>query len=99
MIINYIKQKEILDFEKEIGCPLIVKEYRNRDYRFVAEFKLTGICVSPSVVGYVCGIGNTVDEALINYCNKISGKNLRIGWGSGARCLTCPELTHTRFNN
>ena len=76
MRIEKLETKEILDFEKEIGVELVVRE---RTYttllKFYVSFEHSDIKAGIMLVG-VYGEGDTITSALIDYCRRISNKTL-----------------------
>jgi len=101
MILNLISTKEILDFEKEIGFQLVVneREYR-QNYRlpkYYVSFESSWVSVPPYLEGRT-GDGNTIDEALKDYCNKISNVKLVIDKNTRVE-IKVPKLVHTKLLN
>lgn len=77
IIIRLVPTKEMVDFIKENNLDLIVTEREINLYtvegmpRFYAEFAGGAVEVGKAFV-HPIGNGNTVDEAISDYCNKIS---------------------------
>ena len=96
MKFKLIETKEILEYENELGVELIVHERENGPKYYVL-FDHCEIMENDTLVGYY-GNGNTVDEALIEYCEKISNKQLALFAGSKERMeVFCPKLVHTKL--
>src|ERR1035437_5554486 len=98
MKLNLISTKEILDVEKEIGYELEVNERPSHMnlHKYYVSFKngetMEGCClVSHS------GNGNTIDEALIDYCKQISNRRMVFGSMTPEREeILLPKLVHTK---
>jgi hypothetical protein len=104
MKVNSIQVKEILDFEKEIGRELIVNERfisaksRIGMNRFYVEFEKSSILGDGVLIGSA-GNGNTIDEALVNYCSIISGETLVFDEMTPDRIyIKVPKLIHTEYS-
>lgn len=99
MKLNLIETKEILDLEQEIGYELEVNE-RPANFgspRFWAHFEQGESMEGGCLVGH-SGNGNTVDEALRDYCRIISGKKMAFGAYTPERKeIQFPILKHTRL--
>ena len=110
MKINLIDEKEILDFETEIGYELEVNE---RDLfwkkgsrinkagvgRFYVQFAKIDI-KDGSVLIRATGNGNTIDEALKDYCKEVSCQTIVFDAMSPERQeITFPKLVHTKLLN
>lgn len=100
MKINWIKGKEILDLEKELGIELEANERAEglRGLkRFYVLFRDAHAMESSCLVGY-SGNGDTVDEALKDYCNLISGKRMAFNPFSHNRTeIVMPKLVHKKL--
>lgn len=102
MKINLIEQKEITEFEKELGYELEVNERpfkANPDRRFSVSFPRGEImqnCALLSRFGY----GATIDEALKDYAAKISGNRMAFDTFTPDRKeFDLPGLVHTKLLN
>lgn len=107
MKINYLHQrkdvptKEIMDFEKEIGIELVVTERKDTHLpRFYARFDACEVKNGIILTGSY-GFGNTVDEAIENYCKGISGELLVYQAASPTqrREFKVPNLVYTKRYN
>lgn len=102
MKINFLPEKEILDFEKEIGYEMTVNERevnRNELARFYVCFENGESMEGGCLVSYH-GNGNTIDEALKDYCKKISCRKMVFGaYTDGRREIQFPKLVHTKLIN
>lgn len=93
---------EILDFEKQHNLELTVRE---RDpeakdlQRYYASFDNAEIKVGIGCLLGGSGDGNTITEAIKDYCTRISNKTLIIDAMSSTsrREIKVPELQHTRL--
>lgn len=79
MRIERINEQNILDFEKEHGLDLVVtersKEYHNPVFKFYARFETTETMDGGLLIGEY-GNGNTPEEAIHDYCFRISEKRI-----------------------
>ena len=103
MKINYIKEKEILDFEKEIGYELEANERSisaNSNAilkRFYVNFPKGEVMEGNSLIG-CSGNGDTIDEALKEFCKLISNKTIAFNAFSKERKnIQIPKLVHTKL--
>ena len=100
MKVNWITPKEILDLEKELGFELEANERAERLHglkRFYVLFRNGHAMESSCLVGY-SGSGDTIDEALKDYCNHISGKRMAFNAYSQNRTeVQLPRLIHTKL--
>lgn len=98
MKINYIKEQELLDFEKEIGVELIVDERKkpSKGCRFYARFEKSEIKEGDCLRG-AFGNGDTINEALMDYCKEISNGLLVLNsYTCNRREIQVPKLMHTK---
>ena len=99
MKINLIAEKEILDLENEIGYELVVTErppHLNLE-RYYVSFEgcevMKGRFLSSS-----SGNGNTIDEALQDYCKIISCKTVVFNpMTKNRKEFTLPKIIHTKL--
>lgn len=94
-----IRTVEILDFEKEIGVELVVEEHKLTASspgwlkKWRAYFEKIKPCVKP-------GRGNSIDEALKDYCKNIREVNgvtvMDISHDGIYLFIETPHLVHTR---
>lgn len=105
MEINLIAIKEILDLEKELGCELVVKERANKNGplkglpKYYVHFKKSGVKLGTGTA-YTFGNGETIDEAIEDYCCEISSCTLIINLGTeGRKEIQLPNLIHTKLLN
>jgi hypothetical protein len=63
----------ILDFADLINKQIIIRYYYNQNKRFTAEFSNSEIKEGNLLIG-TYGNGSTPEEAIKNYCEKISNK-------------------------
>jgi len=102
MEINLIKTKEITEFEKEIGIELYIHErspYRDRLFRYYVNFKDSDT-KQGGILGSTYGNGNTIDEAIKEYCEKISNKILIFNpYSKDRKEIEVPILVHTKLLN
>jgi len=99
MKINLINTKEILDFEQEIGYELEVNERANPKElpRFYVSFKKGEIMEGGCLVSAM-GNGDTIDEALKDYCIQISNRRLAFNAYTPERKeIQFPKLIHTKL--
>lgn len=103
MKLNLISTKEILDFEKEIGYELVVNERdihagsHVRLSKYYVKFENSEVMEGGCLIGK-CGNGNTIDEALKNYCSEVS--NCRIAFDvctPQRKEIQFPKLIHSKF--
>lgn len=97
MKVNLIKCKEITEFEKEIGHELVVNErpLNMNLSRFYVSFEHGEVMENGCLVG-VFGNGNTIAEAVDDYCVKISGKEMAFNAYTKDRInIICPNLKYT----
>lgn len=99
MKLNLIETKEILDLEQEIGFELEVNErpiYSKFD-RFYVSFKKGESMEGGGLVSY-SGNGNTVDEALQDYCKQISCRRMVFNSYTPERKeIQFPKLVHSQL--
>lgn len=101
MKFNLIETKEILDVEKEIGYELIVNERPSnlRLPKFYVSFENSDVMNDGVLIGSF-GNGDTIDEALQNYCKEVSCKKIVFGVYTNSRDeITLPKLVHTKLIN
>lgn len=105
MKINYLpSSQEILDFEIEAGVELVVHE-RETIYlkRFYVSFEGAEFKDTPTSLFLMAGAGNgnTIDEALKDYCSMISNKVMIINSAIPElrMQIKVPSLVHTRLLN
>ena len=99
MKLNFIETKEILNLELEIGYELEVNErpIRSGLPRFYVQFKCGESMEGGCLVSY-SGDGNTVDDALIDYCKQISCRRFAFGAYTRERKeIQFPNLVHTKL--
>lgn len=81
MKVELTKRIEILDYEKEIGRELVIKE-RSQDMdnsmRFYAMFKGSHVIEGSrgQILSGTHGNGSTVHKAIEDYCRKISEQRI-----------------------
>ena len=101
MKINLITEKEITDFEREIGHEIVVNE-RPHSYnlpRYYAKFENCEVKEDCCLIG-TYGNGSTIDEALSNYCNEVSNKRMVFNSHTSKRQeIVFPKLVHTKLLN
>ena len=105
MKLNLIAEQEILDFEKEHGLELKVTErpdhlrtYNNLP-RYYVSFENGEIRDGRGLIG-ATGNGNTVDEAIQDYCKEIGTKTLVLNaYSRGRKEIVLPRLFHTKLLN
>ena len=97
MKLKLLNSKEITEFEKEIGYELVVHErpsYLNLD-RFYVSFEHGEVMENGCLIG-ASGNGNTIDEAIIDYCNQISNRKMAFNaYQENRKEIRCPKLVHT----
>ncbi len=101
MELNLIAEKEITDFEKQINHTLNVNErpIHSGLSRYYVSFKGCESIEGGHFVGY-SGNGNTIDEALQDYCKQVSCRRMVFGaYTNGRREITFPKLIHTKLLN
>jgi len=99
MKFNILSTKEILDYEKEIGVELVVNERTPQGNlpKYYIEFENGEVMENKCLCG-VTGNGNTIDKALINYCEEISGTRMAFNaYSSSRREIQLPKLIHTKL--
>lgn len=105
MKLNLIETKEILDLEKEIGRELVVNERAIRALsqahtslpRYYVSFEKAEIMENGALIG-ACGNGNTIDEAIRDYCHQISNCRIVFGaYSSERKEKQLPKLVHTKL--
>lgn len=99
MKINFIKTKEILELEKEISYELEVNErpIDSGGPQFYVCFPNGDIMYDGGLIGKY-GNGNTVDEALSDYCKRISGRRIVFdAYTPERKEIQLPRLKHTKF--
>jgi len=98
MKFNLISTKEILDFEKEIGIEIVVNERKeySKGCKYYVKFEHSEIMEGGSLIGSY-GNGDTIDEALENYCKEIQNKRMAFNaYTPNRREVVCPKFTHTK---
>jgi len=105
MILNLIETKEIIDLEKLIQNNLILNERDpnkiryNGLKRYYIYFEKSEI-VKDDKLWISHGNGNTIDEALIDYANKISSKKIVFNVGLPNQDeIILPKIVHTKLLN
>lgn len=96
-----LKEKEITEFEKEIGYELSVCErpLSMRLPKYYVYF-LDGESSEGGCLITYSGNGNTVDEALIDYCKKVSSRRMVFNsYTTDRKEIVFPKLIHTKFLN
>lgn len=99
MKLNLIETKEILDFEQEIGYELVVNErpILSELPQFYVYFHQGESMENGCLVTHY-GDGNTVDEALSDYCKQISCRRMIFNaYGSERREIQFPKLKHSNL--
>ena len=76
-----MKIEELADI---IGVNLIIKRYANQNNRYTVKFERAEIKEHGMLVSE-CGNGETIQEAINDYVQKIRGKCLVINGGSDIR--------------
>ena len=103
MKLNLIQTKEILDFEKEIGYELVVNERAihagspARLSKYYVQFEKAGVMEGGCLAGKY-GNGNTIDEAIKDYCREVS--NCRVAFGAYTnerKEIQFPKLVHSKL--
>lgn len=101
MKLNLISTKEIIDFEKEIGIELVVNERKIKQgsdlKRLYVSFENSDVMSNGFLIGKY-GDGNTIDEALKDYCKKVS--NCLIAYIPSTKIrreIQFPKLIHTKL--
>lgn len=96
-IINQTEEKpqNILEFEIQNNLDLIVTQrpvYMNPDNKYYVKFnnsEVKGMGVLTGVTGY----GNTVEDAVKDYCKRISGKTLVLdAYTNNRKEINLPDL-------
>jgi len=99
MKFNLIETKEILDFETTLGEELTVNE-RPKGMnlpKYYVSFDNVEIMQGGCLVG-THGNGNTIDEALTDYCKGIETKRMALyAYTDKRREVVCPKLVHTKL--
>ena len=103
MKINLIATKEILDFEKEIECELIVNEQDTINKgiklaKYLVKFE-NSFLANNNFNFDKQGNGDTIDAAIINYCNLVSCKTIVFINNNEKKTLIFPRLIHTKLLN
>lgn len=103
MKINRIGTKEILDFEKEIGFELVVNERAINSespagiHKYYAQFQNAEVMSGGFLTGKY-GNGNTVDQAIADYCREVSNCLVAFNAYSEDRIeIQFPKLIHTKL--
>ena len=103
MKLNLIETKEILDFEKEIGFELVVNERainlkeKSNIPRYFAQFERCEVMVRDLLSG-AYGNGDTIDEAISNYCIEVSNCKVAFNaYGNDRKEIQFPKLIHTKL--
>jgi hypothetical protein len=107
MKLDLIRTIEILDYEKEINVDLVIKErkvtlaHKSPLPRYFAYFENSSISIySGGGLLSTFGDGNTIDEAIRDYCSKITNHTLVINGLTKDRTEhQVPKLIHTRLIN
>lgn len=94
MKVNSIQTKDILELEKDLGIELIVTErpINVPGARYFARFEECQVRDRGVIVGYY-GEGPSVDDAIADYCIRISGTRL-VRSDNGTE-IELPRLTYT----
>ena len=92
---------EILDLEqqyKELELEVKMRDFRNSKLPlFYAKFKDSDV-VDGNVIRGVYGNGNTIDEAIQDYCKEISGRVLVINrYSDNPKTFFIPKVKHTKL--
>ena len=99
MKFNLIETKEILDFETTLGEELTVNE-RPKGMslpKYYVSFDNAEVMQGGCLVGSF-GNGNTIDEALTDYCKEIETKRMALyAYTDKRREVVCPKLVHTKL--
>ncbi len=105
MKLNLISTKEILDYEKEIGVELVVTERSihigspAKLSRYFVQFETGEICENSMLIG-ATGNGDTIDQAIADYCHRVSNRKMAFGaYTSDRKEIEMPKLIHTKFLN
>jgi len=107
MKLNLIETKDILDLEKEIGQELVVNERaisvlrRAHDDlpRYYACFDKAELLIDGHLIGSF-GNGDTIDDAIKDYCRQISNCLIVFGaYSSERKEMKLPKLVHTNLLN
>lgn len=90
---------EILDFEKEHGLELTVRETPPEVIKFPRYYcSFDGYKIIKGEPSQrTDGKADTIDEAIKDYCKNISGRILYISNVSKGKAIRIPELKHTRL--
>lgn len=99
-----IREVEILDFEKEIGHELVVKEIdtssstvtlNGKKCKYIVQFERSRGKVR--TLSVPVGKGETIDEAIINYCENHSNTDVDFfDPVNDSKIIQLPKLIHTR---
>lgn len=99
MKFNLIETKEILDLEKEIGFELVVNERPKSDTvsKYYVAFEGGEVMQGGCLLGSF-GNGNTIDEAIRNYCLEVETKRMAFGgYTDDRKEVVIPKLVHTKL--
>jgi len=105
MKIKEIENKEILDFEKEIFYELVATERAIHAGSPVGLLKWSVQFENSEVMARGClaniyGNGNTIDEAVKDYCKIVSNCKIAFNAYSDERKeIQFPKLVHTKLLN
>lgn len=102
MKLSLIETKEISEFEREIGYELeVIERDKNNDCQDLKKFYASFIGGESMEGGCLIthtGNGNTVDEAIKDYCHIISCRKMAFGAYSDKRKeIQFPKLIHTKL--
>lgn len=103
MKFKLIETKEIVDFEKELGRELVITErgINHNDERklprYYVLFENSDVMDNGTLIG-MYGSGDTMDEALIDYCLKVSHRRIAFAAHSPFMAeVDFPKLIHTKL--
>lgn len=100
MKFKLIDTKEITDLEIEIGFELVIVERRPKyQDKYYAQFESCDV-KGDGVLSSMFGNGQTMDQALKDYCSEISCVTLVFNANSENRKeIQTPKLIHTKLLN
>lgn len=100
MIFVEIRTLEITEFEKEIKREVVITERRARNLpKYYASFENSEVMSAGMLCG-VYGNGATMDEAIQDYCEIISKKEVTFdAYSSSREEIEMPTLIHTKLLN
>lgn len=103
MKLNLIPTKEILDFEKKIGYELVVNErtINNRSPARLSKYYVhfeKACVIDGGCLSGIYGDGNSIDEAIKNYCYEVSNSRVVFdAYTNERKEVKFPKLVHTKL--